>query len=224
MRLDHRPAVAIQRREKMRARLIEAAVLVVAGKGLENTVIDDIVAQAGVSRGTFYNHFAAVPDLMLAAQEELSNEILVDVEAAVRVIPKPDQRLAHGIFLFMATASAFPLLGHFVKALGNIGIAEASKIHALLPEHLAEGIASGDFCPVSVSVVSDFLASSVSATLLRECNGEDVDAPGIVAALLRGLGVERARAEELSKLRVAPLVLRPDSLVARSNAIWLSSR
>ena len=115
MRLDHRPAVAIQRREKMRARLIEAAVLVVAGKGLENTVIDDIVAQAGVSRGTFYNHFAAVPDLMLAAQEELSNEILVDVEAAVRVIPKPDQRLAHGIFLFMATASAFPLLGHFVK-------------------------------------------------------------------------------------------------------------
>ncbi len=98
MRLDHRPAVALQRREKMRARLIEAAVLVVASKGLANTVIDDVVAQAGVSRGTFYNHFSAVPDLMLAAKEELSNEILVQVEAVVRDIPEPRAVWPMGLF------------------------------------------------------------------------------------------------------------------------------
>lgn len=224
MRLDHRPAVALQRREKMRARLIEAAVLVVASKGLANTVIDDVVAQAGVSRGTFYNHFSAVPDLMLAAQEELSNEILVQVEAIVRDIPEPASRLAYGIVLYMGTARSYPLIGHFVSSVGSVGIAECSKIHQLLPEHLADGIASGDFCEVPLRVASDLLASSVSTSMLRERSGEVIDMSEIIGALLRGMGVSRERAEELGQVKAAPLILDEDSLVARSNAIWMRSR
>ena len=51
---DHRKVVAAQRRKKMRHRLIEAAVLVFAAKPHGDVVIEDIVAEAGVARGTFY--------------------------------------------------------------------------------------------------------------------------------------------------------------------------
>ncbi|WP_376871926.1 TetR/AcrR family transcriptional regulator [Albirhodobacter sp. R86504] len=220
MSVDHRPAVAVKRREKMRSRLIESAVLVVASKGMPNTVIDDIVAQAGVSRGTFYNHFSAVPDLMLAAQDELSNEILYAVEGHVRQYPRPDMRLALGIFCYIQTATAYPLVGHFVYSLGGIGLARGNAIYQLLPEHLNAGIETGDFCDVSMPIAFDLLASTVSSSLLRSLSGEKPDYRGTVAALLRGFGVDRVRAHELSQLQATNVVLCENGLVARSNAIW----
>jgi AcrR family transcriptional regulator len=220
MTLDHRPVVAAQRREKMRARLVEAAVLVVAAKGLANTVIDDVAVQAGVSRGTFYNYFPSVPDLMIAAHQEISNEIAVAVHAIVLPIPDPDQRVATSIAMFLATARSYPVFGQFISGMGNQGWGKGDMIADLMPRHLADGVAVGDFCELPLSLAYDLLTATISATLQRECNGEVVDLTALLALLLRALGVSRERAAELAALDVAPLVAPPESLVARSHAIW----
>jgi TetR/AcrR family transcriptional repressor of nem operon len=52
-----------------RTRLIEAAHLVVRAKGYSATRIEDICAEAGVTKGSFFHHFKSKDDLALAAIE-----------------------------------------------------------------------------------------------------------------------------------------------------------
>src|SRR5436190_446605 len=51
-----------------RGRMLEAMALAVRDKGYTGTAVADVVAGAGVSRETFYQHFADKEDCFLAAQ------------------------------------------------------------------------------------------------------------------------------------------------------------
>jgi len=68
-RSDHRPRVAAERRARMRRKLVESALLVFAGKGVDASVIEDVIVAAGVSRGTFYNYFRTNAELLAAVNE-----------------------------------------------------------------------------------------------------------------------------------------------------------
>jgi len=93
---DHRTRTAARRRETMRRRLLESAMLVFAEKGVDASVIDDVISTAGVSRGTFYKYFKSNRDLMVAANEELGKELLTQVLDRVAGLSDPAERLALG--------------------------------------------------------------------------------------------------------------------------------
>ena len=82
---DHRPRVAAERRARMRRKLVESALLVFAEKGVDASVIEDVIAAARVSRGTFYNYFRTNAELLVAAIEELGNEVVDLIEFAREV-------------------------------------------------------------------------------------------------------------------------------------------
>jgi AcrR family transcriptional regulator len=65
-----------------RTRLLEAVGLAVADKGYAAATIDDIVRGAGVSKKTFYEHFADKLGCFLAAYEAASDELFEHVRAA----------------------------------------------------------------------------------------------------------------------------------------------
>jgi AcrR family transcriptional regulator len=65
-----------------RTRLLEAIGRAVADKGYAAATIDDIVRGAGVSKKTFYEHFADKLDCFLAAYEAASDELFEHVRAA----------------------------------------------------------------------------------------------------------------------------------------------
>lgn len=52
-----------QAREQTRLRLVDAATLSIARKGLAATSVEDIAAQAGYTRGAFYSNFSNKSDL-----------------------------------------------------------------------------------------------------------------------------------------------------------------
>ena len=56
-REDHRVRMAAKRRERTRAKLMEAALLVFGERGAEAIVIDEVTQLAKVARGTLYNYF-----------------------------------------------------------------------------------------------------------------------------------------------------------------------
>jgi AcrR family transcriptional regulator len=63
-----------------RAELIEAAMRLFADKGLDETAVSDIVAEAGVAQGTFYLYFESKADLINAVVVHLSERIVEGVE------------------------------------------------------------------------------------------------------------------------------------------------
>ncbi|GGW35575.1 TetR family transcriptional regulator [Gemmobacter lanyuensis] len=216
---DHRPAVAAQRRERMRARLIEAALPVVARKGIAETQIEDIIAAAEVSRGTFYNHFPTVAELLRAAYQQLGNELATRVEADIRAEPDPARRMAQGLLNFLATARAYPLVGRFIVGLGVTGLGEGNLVHALLPPHLEAGVRAGQFLPMPLDLAVDMIAASMMVALQRDSRGETVNPTDVIAALLRMIGVSVAQVAQLATLEPVVLQMGPETLVARSNAL-----
>jgi len=65
-----------------RTRLLEAVGRAVAERGYAGATIDDVVRRAGVSKKTFYEHFADKEDCFLAAYEAASEELLERVREA----------------------------------------------------------------------------------------------------------------------------------------------
>ena len=69
------PNKNVARGEATRSQLIEVATRLFAAQGYEDTSIDAVLREAGVSRGSLYHHFAS--------KEALFEAVLVDVEAKV---------------------------------------------------------------------------------------------------------------------------------------------
>jgi len=59
-----------RKRQETRARLLEAATSVLARSGFERATLDEIVREAGFSKGAFYFHFESKDDLFWAMLEE----------------------------------------------------------------------------------------------------------------------------------------------------------
>jgi AcrR family transcriptional regulator len=220
MTQDHRPAVAAQRREKMRKRLIEATALVIAAKGLDRVVIDDIIGEAGVSRGTFYKYFDTVTEAMNTTRIMLGEELFRLVIATDRDKSDIAVLLAQDVLRFFATATKYPLLGQFAAKLGFSGLGKGNVLHEIVPEYLEQGIQSGRFCEISPIIAIDMLQLGTVAMLKRHAEGEIINPHEAVAAMLRMLGVPREEAMHLASIKASALKAPEDSLISRSNAIW----
>jgi TetR/AcrR family transcriptional repressor of nem operon len=62
--------------EKTRRRIVGHATLLMYEKGYAKTTIDDVIAAAGVTKGSFYFHFSSKEELGYAVIESASNFIL----------------------------------------------------------------------------------------------------------------------------------------------------
>ncbi|ALX16536.1 TetR family transcriptional regulator [Burkholderia cepacia JBK9] len=210
--IDHRTRVAAQRRERMRARLIESAMLVFAEKGIGASVIQDVIAAADVSQGTFYNYFRTNEELLEAVTQELNDELLRLIETVVGAYEDPARRIACGVRMFLYAARAYPLLARFISAAGVHAVGPSSLIYVYLPVHIQQGLATGRFQGVTVELALDMIAGTALTTIHRFTeNGEVAESPEqIVAAILRGLGVDGEEARRLV-LDELTLVMPPET-------------
>ena len=140
---DHRTRAGAYRREKMRSRLIESALLVFARRGVEGSVIDEVITTAEVSRGTFYNYFRTNEELLTAVAQEVGNQMLEVVDPVVREHTDPAVRVACGVRLTLMVARAHPHLAAFIGRVGPPALGAQSLVTEYLPRDLADGMAEG---------------------------------------------------------------------------------
>ena len=69
------PVPKRRRREETRQRLMESALGVFARNGYERATVDEIVREAGFSKGAFYVHFEAKEDIFWAMLEERTKHL-----------------------------------------------------------------------------------------------------------------------------------------------------
>jgi AcrR family transcriptional regulator len=93
-----------------RTRLLEAIGRAVAERGYAGATIEDVVRRAGVSKKTFYDHFADKQDCFLAAYEAASEELLRRVDEAQTSEDDWHERTRAGIRAYLRWLAADPAL------------------------------------------------------------------------------------------------------------------
>ena len=217
---DHRPRVAAERRERMRKRLIESALIVFAERGVGASVIPEVVAAAEVSQGSFYNYFRTNEDLLAAVSEELSNEMLQSIESVVADIADPGLRVATAIRCYLQLARTHRLVARFLASAGMRIGGEHSMVYDVLPPDLEEGAKLGLFDPAALTVAVDVIKGTVLVAMHRMASGRIAkDYPEqMVQAMLRSLGMSTADAVRLTAAPLPRLATPAESLLARVQA------
>ncbi|WP_367848331.1 TetR/AcrR family transcriptional regulator [Rhodoferax sp. WC2427] len=206
---DHRVRVGAQRREATRLRLIESALTVLAEKGPDTAAIEDFIAAAQVSRGTFYNYFRTTSELLLAVAGGMSDEILQVVDPAVRQFSDPVARFSAGSRLYMQTAMRYPLWGAFITRVGTRVAARGQLIDVYLNRDLLEAIAQQRLKIDNVRVARDVVLGTIFfgiETMLTEPT-HDHHPEQMMRCVLTGFGLPEAEAEAIA---FAPLPLLGD--------------
>jgi len=153
-----------------RARIIQAALACFMRKGYNNTTMDDIVAESGLSKGTLYWHFESKQDLFEAALLSVFEGFGQDVLSALAHFETASEKLRA---MGQGTADfSESLVGYFSLFLefwaSSEQREESGQIwYDLLEEYkgaivtiIEEGIQKGEFKPVDAeSLVWAFLAA-----------------------------------------------------------------
>lgn len=151
--LEARAAAAESRRAQTRARLIEAAMTVIADKGPEAASIEDFVAAAGVSRGTFYNYFPAFEDLLHALNTEISEALDRALQPVRNRIDDPAVLLATVTHRILAAYTLDPVRGWLALKIESTSIPRQAVFEARFDAIYKAAVASGRFrdCDVAAA-------------------------------------------------------------------------
>jgi AcrR family transcriptional regulator len=91
-----------------RQRLLDAMAEVVAAVGYEETTVERVLTQAGVSRRTFYELFSDREDCFLAAYEAAMRDVFALVADAYLDCEQPERRIEAALEAFLRFCAANP--------------------------------------------------------------------------------------------------------------------
>lgn len=187
---DFRVRAARRKRERMRARLLDATMDVCGRVGPgQQAVIDDVIRAADVSRGTFYKYFASLDEARRALGQHLTNELVDSVGAMFAEVADPVQRTAAGWILIMARAAGHPAWGAFVVRTEQFNA--DSELLAAIRRNTTAGQRSGAFRIEQLDAAIDFQLG-VALEGMRRLLRDPADASDYILATttmgLRGLG------------------------------------
>ena len=141
------PPTLSLRAARTRSALIAAGFELLAEKPIDAIPIDEVVARAGVAKGSFFNHFADKPAFAAAIAEEVRLELEARITAANADVVDPLARIARG----MRTGAVFAL-------------AEPKRTIVLLRSHASSTLNSHS---LNRGLVGD-MAAAIAAGVVRE--------------------------------------------------------
>ncbi|WP_286505591.1 TetR/AcrR family transcriptional regulator [Variovorax davisae] len=194
-----------KRRSRARGALTQATKRLLSKGSAMGFTIDDVVREADVARGTFYNHFNSLEELIdttkAAVQADLQEKIL---EAALGS-PDAPTTIARGVattilYGYRDVSNARVLID--VRP----GFADpGSPRNAMLVRSLNEGISAGQFKVPSLdaAVAAVLGICDVGTTRMMEIHHEYSAvrelANGLCVLVLRSLGADARRVERIAK-------------------------
>jgi AcrR family transcriptional regulator len=95
------------RAKEQRRHLFRAATRVFAKRGFAGATVDLIVAEAGVSRRTFYEHFDDLKDVLLQLHDRIANASFRAIHTMVEGQHHPNDQLRAGVQAFLGLIANF---------------------------------------------------------------------------------------------------------------------
>jgi AcrR family transcriptional regulator len=193
-----------RKREKTRGQLIEAGLRVLAERG-DALTASDVVAEADVSNGTFYNYFTDRDDLV----DALAAHLLMTLAEAAASEPTSDPALRFAVASgrVLQRAAEDPTWGRVVLRLMTRG-AVHDNVDRYLREDLAAGFEQGRFDTGADDANTDQVLGLMVMTIRRIVEGQ-ARPDAAQRAVERGLCALGVAREEASQLAATALQLPP---------------
>lgn len=196
---DHRIRVAAQRRDKMRKRLLEAVMTTYAVRLQQGPpLVDEVVAEADVSRATFYKYFDSVDEAIAELGQKLVDEM---VESLINLYGGTGDayfRLSTGILLFLLRSVNDPLWAAFVARTDYL--AQDTEPLRGITTHLTSARAEGVLSFEDTEAAASFAVGAMMEAIrymTRSDHRHRSYVEDLTAMILRGLGVEIDAARDI---------------------------
>ena len=132
----------VDRKSTQRERLIAGMIAAAHRHGYAGANVAHVIAEAGVSRPTFYEYFADKDDCFLAAHRELSRLLIWEIRRAVDAV-EPERAVQAAIHVLIRLCEEYPDRADFPRQRGDgRGLARAGRARSPDRRHRAGGRAS----------------------------------------------------------------------------------
>jgi len=197
---DFRVRVAAAKRDRMRTRLITATQdAYLAAEANRTPVIDDVIRQAGVSRGTFYKYFDSLDEVLAVIGRRAADEMLASFDALFAAVPDPAVRVAAGPLMALARAAMEPRHGAFISKVDFVEFLGGSDPHAWIVKRcLTEARETGTLKFESLDAAMDVVVGTSLEGVRRIVKRRAMDdayVREVVTLVMIGLGLGRRSAQ-----------------------------
>jgi AcrR family transcriptional regulator len=180
-----------------RHRLFEGLARSLASKGYAATTIADIVREAGVSRRTFYEHFASQSDCLVALYEAASHNALKVLRAAIDPARAWHTQVEQAMAAYLGCLASNPMLMRalFVEvlALGLPGLAARRRVNREMASFMLEVIHAGpdrqtlsaDMAMAVVGGVNELVLQAIEQDRVQDLPSIAATASALVRAVTR---------------------------------------
>jgi AcrR family transcriptional regulator len=164
-----------QRSEETRSRILESAIKLFSKRGYNKASVDDICAEAGISKGAFYHHFESKQALFLALLDGWLQTIDNAIEASRdKTAPETFMQMTEAFpYIFETAGEGLPMFLEFwLQASRDPKIWEASiapyrRYHKYFTSLIKKGVEEGSFVEVDPELASRLIVSTAMGLFLQ---------------------------------------------------------
>jgi AcrR family transcriptional regulator len=164
-----------QRSEETRARIIDSAIKLFSNRGFNASSVDDICAEAGISKGAFYHHFKSKQALFLALVDSWLQAINKAIDASKdQTAPETFTQMTEAFpYIFQTAGEGLPMFFKFwLQASGDkkvwaASIAPYRRYHKYFTSLIEKGVEEGSFVEVEPELASRMIVSTAMGLFLQ---------------------------------------------------------
>jgi AcrR family transcriptional regulator len=214
--IEERESRGARRKRETRARLLEAALNLVAAKGMECVAINEITESADVGFGSFYNHFESKEAIYAALFDWVFEEFAATLGRLASGLSDPAEVIAVSVRHTLMRARREPLWGQFLIREGFSERALSRGLGRRLLRDSERGIAARRFAVADPFMCHISVSGTVLAAIAAELNfaasvglgterhkglgfGKEKFAERAAVVVLQALGLKRAEAEKITQ-------------------------
>lgn len=190
------PTVVTWRRERARELLMSAATTLFARDGIDATTIDQIVNEAGVAKGTFYNYFTDRSEIAHALADQMRSDLRDAVAELNSGLSDMALRVSRAVRLYLAFAERCPTRARLLLRLYVSVVDPTRHGNELLVTDISAGIRTERFRVPNAVVASHLVLGLTMAAMRHILDGDlrtgrpKADYENQIATLLlQGLGL-----------------------------------
>jgi AcrR family transcriptional regulator len=165
--------------------IIQAAMQCFQRKGYENTTIDDIAAEYGLSKGSIYWYYSSKKDILLAVFNHMISQLFAEYMSLVSSHISPRQKLVQMVHLmaqmllrnyesyrpFMVLMS----VAYEDDELRNMSAGLYEQAEQLMAEILRQGEKAGEFMAPNKRLTTSLMIATAEGLFVRQILLNDLD-------------------------------------------------